>query len=137
MMILIDSSFLYAIYNPQDSRHREATALPLRPQDSFLVPTIILPEVSYLFRRDLGYGGLRAFLHKLARIHPQLEPLPSDDLPRISEIANSYEDSRFDLVDCCIMAMAERLDITRVATFDRRDFGMFRPRHCAFLELLP
>ena len=109
----------------------------LQPQDSFLVPNIVLPEVSYLFRRDLGYGGLSTFLSKLAQIRPQFLPLITDNLPRISEIAQTYASAEFDIVDCCIMAMTERLDIKRVATFDRRDFTMFRPRHCAFLELLP
>ena len=48
-----------------------------------------------------------------------------------------YADARFDFVDCCIMALVERLDITQICTFDRRDFGIFRPAHCEYLELLP
>ena len=35
------------------------------------------------------------------------------------------------------MAIAERLNITRIATFDRRDFSIFQPSHCDYLELLP
>ena len=35
------------------------------------------------------------------------------------------------------MAQAERLNITHVATFDHRDFEIFRPTHCDYLELLP
>jgi hypothetical protein len=35
------------------------------------------------------------------------------------------------------MAQAERLNIARIATFDRRDFSVFRPKHCEYLELLP
>lgn len=45
-------------------------------------------------------------------------------------------DSSF-IVDCCIMALAERLHVTRIATFDRRDFSIFQPRHCGYFELLP
>ena len=137
MIVLADSSFLYAIFNSQDSRHSEALGARLQPRDSLLIPNIILPEVCYLFTRDLGYGGVRTCLHNLAKIGPQLEPLLSEDLRRISEIAQIYADAEFDIVDCCIMAMAERLNIARVATFDRRDFAIFRPRHCNFLELLP
>ncbi len=59
------------------------------------------------------------------------------DLDRILDIVNAYADAEFDIVDCCIMAIAERLNLTRVATFNRRDFSMYRPRHCEFLELLP
>ncbi len=49
----------------------------------------------------------------------------------------AYPGAKLDFVDCCIMAMSERLNITRVCTFDRRDFSIFRPAHCDYLELLP
>ncbi|MCD4684394.1 MAG: hypothetical protein K8S97_00470 [Anaerolineae bacterium] len=48
-----------------------------------------------------------------------------------------YDTARFDFVDCCIMALTERLNITQVCTFDRRDFSIFRPIHCDYLDLLP
>jgi hypothetical protein len=35
------------------------------------------------------------------------------------------------------MALSERLQITQVCTFDRRDFSIFRPTHYDYLELLP
>ena len=136
-MILVDSSFLYATYNLRDSRHAEAAAADLQPRGSLIIPSIILPEVSFLFRRDLGYLGIQRLLRTLAATRPRLESMEIDDLRRMREIAQDYESARFDFVDCCIMAMSERLDITRVATFDRRDFTMFRPRHCAYLDLLP
>jgi predicted nucleic acid-binding protein len=53
------------------------------------------------------------------------------------EIMLDYDDSAFDFVDTAIMALAERLNIETVYTLDRRDFGIFRPRHCKFLKVLP
>jgi predicted nucleic acid-binding protein len=35
------------------------------------------------------------------------------------------------------MGVAERLNITRIYTFDKRDFGVFRPKHTQYLELVP
>jgi len=35
------------------------------------------------------------------------------------------------------MVTCERLGETKVATLDRRDFGVVRPRHCESLVLLP
>ena len=61
----------------------------------------------------------------------------TDDVKRAIDVMESYADARFDFVDCCIMALTERLNITRICTFDRRDFSIFRPKHCDFLELLP
>jgi predicted nucleic acid-binding protein len=45
--------------------------------------------------------------------------------------------TRFDFVDCAILTLAERLDITQICTFDRRDFAAYKPTHCEYLELLP
>lgn len=45
--------------------------------------------------------------------------------------------SDLDFVDCCNMAISERLNITKIYTLDRRDFGICRPTHCDYLELLP
>ena len=59
------------------------------------------------------------------------------DLGRARDILIAYNEAEFDIVDCCVMAIAERLNITRIATFDRRDFSIFQPRHCDYLELLP
>ena len=56
---------------------------------------------------------------------------------RMRLIMGQYEDIKFDFTDTAIMAQAERLNITRVATFDHRDFSIFRPTHCEYLELLP
>jgi hypothetical protein len=102
-----------------------------------LAPDVVLPEIAYLFRRDVSYLGIPYFLKRFQEFNSTLLPLKDVDLYRISEIAETYADAEFDLVDCCIMAIAERLGITRIAFFDRRDFSIFRPRHCDFLELLP
>ena len=67
----------------------------------------------------------------------QLEPITMPDLRRASEIMEAYANARFDFVDCCIMALAERLTITQICTFDHRDFSIFKPTHCDFLELMP
>jgi predicted nucleic acid-binding protein len=67
----------------------------------------------------------------------ELISLTKDDAERATEIMEAYSDARFDFVDCCIMALSERLNITQVCTFDRRDFVIFRPKHCDYLELLP
>ena len=137
MTIIIDSSYLYALYNTSDGRSNEAQAFASDYEGESRIPEVVLPEVSYLFKRDFGDFGLSVFLTSLNSMIPPLESLSTADLLRTKEIEAKYADSKFDFVDCCIMALAERLQITRIATFDRRDFSIFRPRHCDFLELLP
>jgi len=76
-------------------------------------------------------------LQGLAATQVQLTGLSILDVERAHEIMKTYPDAKFDLVDTGIMALSERLQITKVCTFDRRDFSIFRPKHCDYLELLP
>lgn len=135
--LLIDTSFLYALYNADDEDHQRAVQFALQIKTPTLVPDVILPEITFLFLRDVGYHAIPPFIKKLSESSVQLQGLTLADLQRAQQIATTYSSAQFDLVDTCIMALSERLQITQVCTFDRRDFSIFRPAHCAYLELLP
>ena len=137
MTLLTDSSFIYALYNMNDPSHLDARRFVAQNREQWLVPNVVLPEVCYLITRDMGHRHIRMFLEYFAQLDASFEPIVWGDLERIQDIVSAYADAEFDIVDCCVMAMSERLNLRRIATFDRRDFSMFRPRHCDFLELLP
>lgn len=59
------------------------------------------------------------------------------DLVRISELVRQYADFPLGVVDASVIAVAERFGVQRVATLDRRHFGVVRPSHVPALELLP
>ena len=40
-------------------------------------------------------------------------------------------------VDATVIALAERLGVTSVATLDRRHFGVVKPAHTDAFEMLP
>lgn len=137
MAILVDTSYVYALHSPRDAYHSQAKAFAANRDETVVVNEVILPEVGFLFRRDFGNRALIKFLAEFRKTRWRFESLRQSDLDRVYEIAQQYASSRFDVVDCCIMAMAERLNITRIATFDHRDFGIFKPRHIARFELVP
>ncbi|MEP6988304.1 MAG: PIN domain-containing protein [Chloroflexota bacterium] len=134
--ILADSSFLIALYNKDDPLHKRATS-GIDFDIDILVPQVTLVEVTYLLAERAGVPTSILFLSKIIESQIPLLPLESVDLIRARDIMATYADNRFDFVDCCIMALAERLNITKIYTFDRRDFRVFRPTHCDYLELLP
>lgn len=49
----------------------------------------------------------------------------------------TYRELPLGTVDASVVAAAERLDVTEVATLDRRDFGVVRPQHTEGFVLLP
>ena len=128
---------MVALYDGGDIHHLQAYDFAADRAETILVPDLVLPEVSYLLRRGMGYTNSLKFLDFFEHNSVRLVPVLKEDLARVTEVGLKYASAQFDLVDCCIMAIAERLNVTRIATYDRRDFSIFRPRHCDFLELLP
>ncbi len=92
-----------------------------------VLPVVVLPEICYLVASRLGHQAMRRFVSSLAPKAVQVEPVTAEDLVRVHEILEQYADSKLDFTDAAIVAIAERLTITRVYTLDRRDFSMIRP----------
>lgn len=63
--------------------------------------------------------------------------LMDEDWRRCVELTDTYSDLRLDLADASLVAVAERLGQTAIATLNHRDFHVVRPRHCEAFELLP
>ena len=51
------------------------------------------------------------------------------DYRRMAELLTSYASLRLQVVDACIVALAERLHLREVAALDRRDLLIVAPRH--------
>ncbi len=105
--------------------------------DTIIVPIAVLPEICYLLDSRLGHDVMRQFLVRPQTGPMLIESVSKTDLPRVSEILDQYADARIDFVDATIVALAERLDITRILTTDQRHFRLFRPKHCTAFEILP
>ena len=56
---------------------------------------------------------------------------------RVADLIRTYADLPLGVVDAEVVAVAERLGTTQIATLDRRHFNVVRPVHVAAFELLP
>lgn len=109
----------------------------LQEESELLLPDMVLPELAYMVLRELDYQTLTTFLRSLASGELVMAQTLEEDLVRSAEILEKYADNKVDFVDCVIVAMAERLGITKILTVDRRHFALFRPKHCAVFEIAP
>ena len=66
-----------------------------------------------------------------------LVDLIAEDIPRVIELVRTYRDFPLGTTDASVIAIAERLGITEIATLDQRHFPNVRPRHTDYLTLLP
>ena len=55
----------------------------------------------------------------------------------MADLVDRYASLPLGAADASVVAIAERLGITRIATVDRRDFTVVRPRHIPAFELIP
>lgn len=137
MAILLDTSLLFAAAFTRDVNHQKAKAFLLTTKrEARIVPTPILSELFYMTTVRLHYS--RAVeLFQSTQLTFKIEALNDVDMARMQAIMRQYADAEFDFADVAMMALAERLNITRIGTFERRDFSVFRPTHTPYLELLP
>jgi hypothetical protein len=133
----LDTSFLFALADTADNNHTRVLDVARQLHEPLILPLPVLPEICYLLASRLGHAAIRRFLHELAASATSLEALTRADLQRSSALLDQYADSHLDFVDAAIIAIAERKNIDRILTLDRRDFAMVRPRHCAHFEILP
>lgn len=137
MGYLLDTGFLYALLNRTEQMHQAVVAAAQTIREPIILPVPAVTETAYLLLHDVGTAAVGDFIESLATTDLILETPVSADYTRAAEVIRQYADSRVDFVDAVIVAIAERLLISKILTLDQRHFRMFRPRHCASFELLP
>jgi predicted nucleic acid-binding protein len=137
MTTLVDTSFLVSLANPRELSHRKCLAVAQSIRTALLIPVTVLPEAAYLIGDRLGHRAMRQFVHSTRNPAWTFIPLLNSDLERAAELLDQYYDAKLDFVDATIITMAERLNVRRILTLDRRHFELIRPRHIAAFELLP
>ena len=102
-----------------------------------IVPHLVITEVVYFIGTQLGASAEVEFLGDLARGTFTVEPVLARDWLRIAELVWRYRDLPLGTVDASVIASAERLGLSEIATVDRRHFTIVRPAGIAAFELLP
>lgn len=97
----------------------------------------MVTEVACLLATRLGAEPEIRFLGDLAAGAFAVEPVRAPDWLRIAELVAAYRDLPLGTIDASVVAAAERLGIAEIATTDRRDFGVVRPRHADGFTLVP
>ena len=114
-----------------------AAAVKLISQEQLLVPNSVLPEFDYLVSKHFGAAYAQQFIDDMIAGYYDYLSIEFEDVTRASELMRTYSEAQIGFVDASVVALAERHQIRRVLTTDRRHFSMFRPKGLEYLELLP
>lgn len=97
----------------------------------------MITEVTYLIGTRIGPEAEVRFLGDLANGDLGVEPVAASDWLRIAQLVHQYQDLPLGTVDASVVAAAERLNESTIATLDRRHFSVVRPHHTDAFTLLP
>ena len=136
-MLLADTGPLVAGANSRDRHHQASRDLLLKHPGPLLVPAPVVVEVCQLLASRQGADAEAAFLTTLGTDALTVVDLEAADYTRAAALVQQYADLPLGAVDACVIAVAERLRLSEIATLDRRHFTVVRPAHVDAFTLLP
>ena len=135
--ILVDTGILYAIADRDDTWHERTRIFLENNTDALIVPVTVIPEACYLLNSYLGQDAEQSFITSITRGEMRVEGLLNKDFARSLELLQTYASANIGFVVASVIALAERLNIRRLLTTDRRHFSFIRPRNFPAFVLLP
>jgi predicted nucleic acid-binding protein len=137
MALILDTGPLYASLDRSDQDHAACRALIETADEPLVIPAPVLVEVDYWIHQRLNPGALVALLTDIEAGAYVVADLTASDYTRVRELCDRYADADIGFVDAAVLAVVERLGEAKLATLDRRHFGLLRPRHRDSIDLLP
>ncbi|MHB2021527.1 MAG: type II toxin-antitoxin system VapC family toxin [Candidatus Xenobia bacterium] len=132
--MIVDTGLLYALIDKRDKHHRSARNI-FRMREARLVPEPVIVETDWLVSDRLGVEVEIQLLTGLRQL--AIESPTPEDRSRAAHLVEQYRDLEIGYVDAVLVAIAERLGETTIASVDRRHFLAIRPRHVETFTLLP
>ena len=136
-MLLVDTGVLVAATDRPDRHHQACARLIEDDPGPLVTTTLVIAECVYLIERELGSqpscssikrSSTRRFTSNRSR-------------PRTGNVFTDLVDQYADLplggTDASLIAIAERLNLARIATLDHRHFGVVRPAASDAFEIVP
>jgi predicted nucleic acid-binding protein len=136
-MILADTGPLVAVANDRDQHHSACRELLETYPGSVVVPAPVVVEVCQLLASRRGVRAEAAFLTALGAGELEVMTASQGHYARAAQLVEQYADLPLGAVDACVIAAAESLGATEIATLDRRHFGIVRPAHVEAFAILP
>lgn len=136
-MLLVDTGPLVAAADRSDRDHRACQQLLEDEPEPLVTTGLVIAEAGYLIRRQLGAQAEVALYRSIIDGELRVEELTDTDWARVHELVATYTSLPLGGTDASLVALAERHNVTTIATLNHRDFRVVRPRHVDAFTLLP
>lgn len=125
-MIVLDTSLLYALLDAAEPQHAAARAWYAGCREELATTPLILAELDWMAGRRLGPAAAAAVRADITAGAYRVEWWPGAERAAAS-IAGRWASIELGLADASLVALAEHVGTTRIATFDERHFRAVRP----------
>lgn len=129
MIIVADTSALFAAFDADQSEHEQAAAV--METEILVVSPLVLTELDHLVHRDLGFPAAMqitdALLARMIEGRYRLAELKHVDLSTAQSVRAKYEGLRLDLADAVGVVLADRYRTDCIFTLDQRDYRAVEP----------
>ena len=109
----------------------------LETSEELVLPEPVLVEVDYWVRKHASVDAWLAFCEDVARGAFTLWPVDVDVLLVAARVQARFADQPIGFVDAAVFATCEILGEDKVATLDRRHFGVLRTEDGRALAIVP
>jgi len=125
-LIVLDTSVVFAIFDRNESRHQEAKSWYQGEKGPFATTPLVLVELDHLLHTRTAPAAVEAFYREIRSGALGVEWWPGLEV-EAAGVAERYAEIDLGLVDASLVALAGRLETTRIATFDERHFRAVEP----------
>ncbi len=122
MSVLLDTGIVYAYYDRSDRWHDRARRLLQEQHLGLILPAPVVPEVDHLLGQRLGAKSRLTFYSGIMDGYYLIADLPTAGYGRVAELNQQFDGIDLGFVDAAIIALAETIGVSRIATTDRRHF---------------
>jgi predicted nucleic acid-binding protein len=135
--LVVDTGVAYAAVDPSEPDHETCAALLRTAGTTITLPAPVVTETCLLSLSRWNPAAATAVLDSVADGTVIVVDLDAELYRRVRQLVERYSDLPLDIVDASVVAVAERLQETTIATLDRRHFSVVQPLHCEAFSLLP
>ena len=134
-MMLIDTGPLVALLHADDQNHAHCVKALRSLQEPFGTVWPVLTEAMYLL--NFSWEAQAALWEMIVTESVTILPLDREDAPRMRELMRKYRDLPMDMADAALVRVAERENLRRIFSLDRRDFTVYRPQKLGRFSIIP
>ena len=137
-MLLVDTNVWFETIDDRNRDYTRCVTALTNNVGQLATLVTVVTETAWMIEDRFGPEAETKFLRTVTTPEAvTLIDMTPEDWARVIELVDRYQSLGLGTVDASIIAVAERLKITTIATLNHRDFAVVRPAHCAAFTLLP